>query len=177
MVRELRCPLHATLPLAVTVANGSKMISKYRCRDFTWRMQGHEFTTELRILHLGGCHIVSGVDWMKTVSPLIFDFNTLEVAFEKEGKRLTLIGCLEEGECKVISSSNLKKLTEHGGAAIAQLHSLYAIVLAEEQGNTEGEAAVDHSWFNLDAVVTPPSEVPLKAVVLSIKGKGSLDFA
>ena len=43
--KELRCPLQATLPLAITVANGSKMISKYRCKNFTWRMQGHEFTT------------------------------------------------------------------------------------------------------------------------------------
>ena len=48
-----------------------------------------------------------------------------------------LAECLEEGECKMISGSNLKKLMEHGGAAIAQLHSLYVIELVEEQGNTE----------------------------------------
>ena len=53
-------------------------------------MQGHEFTTDLRILRLGGCHVVLGINWMKTVSPLIFHFNTLEGTFEREGKRLML---------------------------------------------------------------------------------------
>jgi len=129
-------------------------------------MQGHEFTIDLRILRLGGSHIVLGVDWMKTVSPLIFDFNTLEVTFERAGKRLTLTGCLDEGECKVISSSDLKKnYFEHGGVAIAQLHSLYAIEFEEEQRNIEGETTTDHSWFSLDDIVTPSSEALFTLII------------
>ena len=66
------CVARLYIPLSVIVANGHRMINKYRCQGFTWRMQGYEFSTDLRILQLGGCHIVLGVDWMRTVSPLIF---------------------------------------------------------------------------------------------------------
>jgi len=48
-------------------------------------MQGKEFKADLRILKLGGCDIVLGVDWMRTVSPLVFDFNKLEVTLESLG--------------------------------------------------------------------------------------------
>ena len=48
-----------------------------------------------------------GVDWMRIVSPLTFDFNKLEVTVEIEGKRLTLVSSLEQGECKMISGKKL----------------------------------------------------------------------
>jgi len=44
------------------IANGSKMVSHYKCREFKWNMGGYEFAVALRILRLGGCHIVFDVD-------------------------------------------------------------------------------------------------------------------
>ena len=105
--KELLCILQPTIPLYVMVANGHKMISRYKCQGFTWRMQGHEFSVELRILQLGGCEVVLGVDWMKTVNPLIFDFNTLEVTFDKGGRRIILTGSGDGGKCKAILGSDL----------------------------------------------------------------------
>ena len=64
----------------------------------------------LRVLELGGYDIVLGVDWMKNVSPLTFDFKKLEVIVEVEGQRLTLMGSLDQGECKVVSGRRLHKL-------------------------------------------------------------------
>ena len=43
---------------------------------------------DLRLLKLGGCDVVLGVDWMKQVSPISFDFNRMEVTFEKGGKKM-----------------------------------------------------------------------------------------
>ena len=100
---DLKCELTATTPLSVTVANGNHMYSHYRCRNFKWLMHGQEFTMDLRVLELGGCDIVLGVDWMRTVSPLTFDFNKLEVEVDMGGKRLTLVGSLEPGEYKLIT--------------------------------------------------------------------------
>ena len=39
---------------------------------------------DLRLLKLGGCDVVLGVNWMKNVSLICFDFNKMEVTFEKE---------------------------------------------------------------------------------------------
>ena len=82
-------------------------------------MQGHDFTIDLRILKLGDCYIVLGVDWMKTVSLLIFDFNKLAVTFELEGKKLTLTGSLEIGECKMITGKKLQKMFKQNGTPVA----------------------------------------------------------
>lgn len=66
--KELLCVLQPTPPLCVTVANGHKMISRYKCPKFTWRMQGHEFSGRAKDSAARGCQVVLGVDWMKTVS-------------------------------------------------------------------------------------------------------------
>jgi len=50
--------------LSVMIANESRMVSHYKCKEFRWMMGGYEFSVDLRILGLGGCHIVLGVDWM-----------------------------------------------------------------------------------------------------------------
>ena len=44
----------------------------------------------MRLLKLRGCHIVLGVDWMKGLSPISFDFNKMEVSLEREGRRVVL---------------------------------------------------------------------------------------
>ena len=53
-------------------------------------MQGERFEADLRLLQFGGCDVVLGLDWMKGVRPISFDFNRMEVSFEKEGRRLIL---------------------------------------------------------------------------------------
>lgn len=50
-----------------------------------------------------GCDVVLGVDWIKQVSPISFDFNRMEVTFEEEGKKMTITGSREIGACKMIT--------------------------------------------------------------------------
>ena len=64
-------------------------------------MQGELFEANLRLLKLGGYDLVLGVDWMKNVSPINFDFNKMEVTFEKEGRKC-LTGSKEVGTYKMI---------------------------------------------------------------------------
>jgi len=64
-----QCEMQETTLLSVMIANESRMVSHYKCKEFRWMMGGHEFAVDLRILKLGGCHIILGVDWMRTVSP------------------------------------------------------------------------------------------------------------
>ena len=70
-------------------------------------MHGEPFKVDLRLLKLGGCDIVLGVDWMKGVSPINFNFNIMEVTFEKDGKRMTLTWSPEIGICKMITGRRL----------------------------------------------------------------------
>lgn len=110
--KRLKSSLINTQPLSVTMANGSKVTSKSACAGFCWEMQGEEFDVGMRLLKLGGglCDVGLGVDWMKQVSPICFDFNRMEVTFEKEGKRMTLVDSKEVGVCKMITGKRLQKI-------------------------------------------------------------------
>ena len=104
---ELKCKLTAITPFSVTVANGSKMYSHKRCEGFCWEMQGHAFQADLRVLELSDCDTMLGVDCMKTINPLTFDFNKLEVTVERGNFKLILKGTMEQGECKWIRGKKL----------------------------------------------------------------------
>ena len=64
---------------------------------------------------------------MRTVSPLTFDFNKLEVIVEMEGRKLTLVGSLEQGECKMINGRKLKKLIQYKEGQVSQLYSIHVV--------------------------------------------------
>ena len=87
--RKLKCQLTGTSPLSVVVANGNRVLSNSTCLGFIWEMHEEKFEANLK-LQLGGCDVVLGVDWMKGVSSISFDFNRMEVSFEKERRRMTL---------------------------------------------------------------------------------------
>jgi len=90
-------------------------------------MQGEQFVTDLRLLKLGGCDIVLRVDWMKTISPISFNFNKLEVSFDRNGNKLTLVGSLDTSLCKMITGNKLQKLLKNKLVQVAQLFSIHAI--------------------------------------------------
>lgn len=48
--------------LIVEVSNGNRTISGDEVSQLSWDMQGQEFTADVRVLKLGDCHIVLGVD-------------------------------------------------------------------------------------------------------------------
>ncbi|CAK7322801.1 unnamed protein product [Dovyalis caffra] len=59
LVRELKLPTLYTAPPTMTVA---RMISECTCKDFQWVIQGRCYVVDLRILELGGCDVVLGLD-------------------------------------------------------------------------------------------------------------------
>ena len=119
--KELNYKVKTTFPLSVTITNGNKMYSNSRCVEFCWKMQGHKFMVDLQILKFGGCDIVLRVDWMRIASPIIF-----EVTFEIGGKKLTLVGSIDKGICKLISGKKLQKIFKTKVSRVAQLFSMQA---------------------------------------------------
>ena len=73
-------------------------------------MHGETFEVDLRLLKLGGCDIILGVDYMMGVNLISFDFNKMVVTFEKESRRMTLTGNTETTVCKMILGKKLQKI-------------------------------------------------------------------
>jgi hypothetical protein len=95
--------------LAVTVANGSIMLCDSYTAGFTWFMQSYEFVADLRILKLGRCDMVLGVDWLKKFSPILFDFIKMKITFKKEGRMLKLKGIIETASLQPITVEKVQK--------------------------------------------------------------------
>lgn len=78
-VRQLGYVEEFTRPLSEAVADGSKLSSDSKCSAFNWDMQGHKFVADFRLLTLGGCDMVLGVEWLRKYSPVTFDYDRMEV--------------------------------------------------------------------------------------------------
>ncbi|XP_042988692.1 uncharacterized protein LOC122316222 [Carya illinoinensis] len=81
--------------LQVKVANGTKIVTQGRCEE-TIRVQGTKFLVPFHVLTLGGCDIVLGVQWLRTLGSIQWDFNNMSMQFEVAGKKLLLQGLLSE---------------------------------------------------------------------------------
>ncbi|XP_026399605.1 uncharacterized protein LOC113295486 [Papaver somniferum] len=101
--------IEPTAALHVAVADGNKVLSDARCPQFSWNMQGCNFSFDFRVLDLGGCDMVLGVDWMRTISPVKFDFKMMTVSFIQDSKEIELKGITEDIRISSISVGSCQK--------------------------------------------------------------------
>nr|CAD1833601.1 unnamed protein product [Ananas comosus var. bracteatus] len=110
VAKEVEANMSATTPLIVTMANGHKVISKHKCANFKWTMQGNTYQSELRVIRLDSSSIILGIDWLKTCGQVTFGYNDNSVSFMKEGKQMTLRAITERFRGKS-AAAELKSVT------------------------------------------------------------------
>ena len=96
VAKRLGCRLHSIQGLHVTVANGDTVRVQKACQGLSWTVQGLKQMTDFLILPLQGCDLVLGVKWLKTLGPIVWDFQALTMRFTIGQKKVTLQG-LHEG--------------------------------------------------------------------------------
>lgn len=74
----------------VTVANREKIPCNKVVESGQWLMGGRKFSADLNVIPLGGYDIILGVKWMKTVSPVTFDFFDQKISINWNKEKLTL---------------------------------------------------------------------------------------
>lgn len=77
VLQKLRIKATKTYPLIVIVTNGNRTISMDEVSQLSWEMQNQRFSADPRVLKLADCQMVLGVDWLKDLSPVTFDFKNL----------------------------------------------------------------------------------------------------
>lgn len=90
--KRLGCRLQITCPFSVAVSGGTKMISNFMCRGFTWTLQGHTFMSDVLILLMGVCEMVLGIQWLATLGNIQWNFEELSMEFVYKGKKIALRG-------------------------------------------------------------------------------------
>lgn len=72
----------------ITVANGGRIISGERCKQFKWSVQGTTLEADLRIINLGGSDMILGHDWMWHYDPTTFMLKKNMLVVTKNGKKV-----------------------------------------------------------------------------------------
>ncbi|XP_026384611.1 uncharacterized protein LOC113280171 [Papaver somniferum] len=79
-------------PLSVTVGDGGQLATKGYCVVVFIRLQQYEFTTDFHLLDISGCDAVLGVQWLRTLGPIKWDFAKLTMQFHSNDTVVSLLG-------------------------------------------------------------------------------------
>lgn len=83
MVKTLGLTAEIVAPLMVTVADGTKVLVDSSCNNVSYEIQGHKFSTELRLFPLSNSDVILGVDWLRQHNPVTFDYHRVTVKFQR----------------------------------------------------------------------------------------------
>lgn len=65
-----------------------------------WCMADTLFSLNFHIIPLGGYDIILGVNWMRKVSHMVFDFQTSSITFNWKGSKIAMTSQVNSGHTK-----------------------------------------------------------------------------
>ncbi|XP_057780007.1 uncharacterized protein LOC130998610 [Salvia miltiorrhiza] len=116
--RRIGCEVEYTNPLLVTVADGGRIECNTRCPKLEWEMGACQFSSAMRLLRLGGCDMVVGVDLLRQLGPITFNFGEQNIKFTREGKDILLQGIKQEMTLKMITGKKFKRALRKGKGSL-----------------------------------------------------------
>ena len=90
VAKFLNLRMHDTTPLCVMVGNDSVLDCRQLCPDTSVLIQNHTFVVTLRVLSLSGADTVLGVEWLRTLGPIMTDYSSFTMQFTHSGQHVTL---------------------------------------------------------------------------------------
>ncbi|XP_071685220.1 uncharacterized protein [Lolium perenne] len=111
--------------MRVAVANGDRVTSNGVCRNLVLTVGLEEFWVDCYTLALGGIDIVLGVQWLRSLGPIYWDFTKLAMTFWHEDHHVTLLG---------EASTGARAASCDGQDLLAALLEDFAFLFAEPQG-------------------------------------------
>ena len=91
-------------PLRVIVGNADELQCQQTCPNVEVTIQQHAFVIDFHVLPICGADLVLGVQWLKTLGPVLTDYTTLMMKFIAAGQLVELHGDHEQA-LESISSS------------------------------------------------------------------------
>lgn len=91
VLRAAKLKVQREARLQVKLANGDTVLNKGSCNDII-NIQGSRFTIPFHVLSLGDCDVVLGVQWLRTLGPINWDFSTMSMSFCFGQSRVALQG-------------------------------------------------------------------------------------
>ncbi|XP_043807599.1 uncharacterized protein LOC110608432 isoform X2 [Manihot esculenta] len=113
VVADLQVTVDAKDGLRVKVANGEQLHSPGLCKGAPIELGNSVFTVDLFVLQLTGFDLVFGVNWLATLGPILWDFNSMWMSFFVNGKQVALTGIDSKSETNSSLTAMLRKNSFH----------------------------------------------------------------
>lgn len=79
-------------PVSVKIADGGTLSCFGYIPACRWETQHQTFTTDVRVLSLGCCDMVVGMDWLEACGPMLIDWSAKTLQFQHNGHQIQLTG-------------------------------------------------------------------------------------
>jgi hypothetical protein len=113
VAKTLGCKLEAIPPLAITGGGGHQLEAAFICRNFKWQLQQGHFTADVIVLPLGCCDLILGVQWLKSLGPILWDFDKLQMEFTTQSRKFVLRGA-KIPNLKLINNKTFAQAVQKG---------------------------------------------------------------
>ncbi|KAK0577670.1 hypothetical protein LWI29_036834 [Acer saccharum] len=90
LVRKLSLAVDTSEIFDVMIGDGGQVKSKGACTAVTLKIDQYNYTSDMLVLPLGGCDIVLGIQWLRTLGPILWDFEKLTMEFWHQGTKVVL---------------------------------------------------------------------------------------
>jgi hypothetical protein len=126
IAQETHCYIHVVNNFQIMIANGGSMKCGGRCENVCLQIGDYNLKYHMFAIDMGGCDIVLGAEWLRTLGPILMDFQNLTMQFDQGGHKHKFQGIIA-GSPEIISSHRMEKLLKKGhSGVIAQLHAIQA---------------------------------------------------
>jgi hypothetical protein len=124
--QETHFYIHVVNKFQITIANGGSMKCGGHCENVHLQIGDYHLKSHMFAIDMGGCDIVLGADWLRTLGPILMDFKELTMKFDQEGHQYKFQG-ITIGSPEVTSSPRMENLLKKGhSGVISQLHAIQA---------------------------------------------------
>jgi hypothetical protein len=85
---KAKCKIQSVSEVKVAAASGAEMLSETACLKCPYSIQGHQFSSDFRLLEVQGYYVVLGADWIYEHSPVGLVLKRREFSITKNGNSL-----------------------------------------------------------------------------------------
>jgi hypothetical protein len=152
--------------IKVRIANGQQISSPGKCEALSVKVQGNVFQVDLYILPLAGCDVVLGIQWLRLLGPILWNFDDLTMVFQWGTRRCSLKGLQQGPKLSWENESSFRWLKKGNKGVVLQL--IEAGDSSEKEHSIAAAEMVQNSVFLDDLlegfkdIFQVPTELPPK---------------
>ena len=142
------------------VGNGSILDCQQLSPATKLLIQDHTFTVTLRVLLLSGADIVLGVEWLRTLGPIITDYYAFTMHFSHQGHSITLSAGVQSDTDPVSANQVRRMLHTQSTSALFHLSLLPANPIEPPPDPPHPISTINELLLHFSSLFLQPSSLP-----------------